>query len=183
MNRNHEYSTFLPLKILGLVFFPPGSVPEVVKSYIKKEKDKWNPQWRDISTAFPSTRWRTVNQQRTYCIWCPPGWWAVVSGYEFLKFRLHLWQPSSEVAALTVVSKVVEVDCFLRNYGAWKTANLQLFRNNSWSSHLWRYLPLLQAKRQEFLTWDHGPPTRKTPYALMPAVNALTNTFNVHINN
>ena len=29
--------------------------------------------------------------------WCLPGWWAVVSSYEFLTFRLHLWKESSEV--------------------------------------------------------------------------------------
>ena len=47
------------------------------------------------------------------------GWWAVVSGYEFLRFRLHLWQASSEVAASTVVSEVMKVDFFMRIYSAW----------------------------------------------------------------
>ena len=44
---------------------------------------------------------------------------GVVSGYKFLTFRLHLWQASSEVAALTVVSEVLEVGFFLRTYSAW----------------------------------------------------------------
>ena len=44
------------------------------------------------------------------------------------------------------------------------TANLRHFRSNSWSSHLWRCLPQMQTKFQEFVTWDHDPPARKTPY-------------------
>ena len=40
--------------------------------------------------------------------------------------------------------------------------NLLHFRSNSWSSHLWRCLPQIQAKRQEFVTWDHDPRVRKT---------------------
>ena len=43
------------------------------------------------------------------CTWCLQGWWAVVSGYKFLTFRLHLWQTSSGVAASTVASEVPEV--------------------------------------------------------------------------
>ena len=39
------------------------------------------------------------------CIWRFPGFWAVVSGYKFLMFRLHLWQASSEVAVSTVASE------------------------------------------------------------------------------
>ena len=34
----------------------------------------------------------------------------------------------------------------------------------------------VEGKSQEFITWDQGPPVRKTPYTLMPAVKALTNT-------
>ena len=41
------------------------------------------------------------------CIWCLPGWWAVVLCNRFLTFRLHLWQASSEVAASTVTSEVL----------------------------------------------------------------------------
>ena len=55
-----------------------------------------------------------------------------------------------------------------------ETANLQHFRNNSWSSHLWRCLPQMQVKCQEFVTWDYDPPARKTPYTernLLPLRN------------
>ena len=36
---------------------------------------------------------------------------AMVSGYKFLTFRLHLWQASSELAASTVASEVLDIDC------------------------------------------------------------------------
>ena len=39
---------------------------------------------------------------RRQCVWCVPGRWAVVSGYRFLMFRLHLWKTSSEMAASEV---------------------------------------------------------------------------------
>ena len=55
--------------------------------------------------------------------------------------------------------------------------NLHHFRNDSWSSHLWRCLPQMQVKRQELITWDHAPPARKTSCTLMPAMKALTNTL------
>ena len=38
------------------------------------------------------------------CIWCIPGWWAVVLGYKSLAFCLHLWQTSSEVTATIFAS-------------------------------------------------------------------------------
>ena len=43
----------------------------------------------------------------------------MVSDYEFLTFRLHLWQPSSEVAALTGASEVLKVGCCLNTYSVW----------------------------------------------------------------
>ena len=44
-------------------------------------------------------RWiYTTSEQRIECILCLPGWWAVVSDYEFLTFGLHLRQATSEVA-------------------------------------------------------------------------------------
>ena len=46
----------------------------------------------------------------------------MVSGYEFLTFRLHLWQASSEVAASTVASEVLEVGCCFRNYSVFAIA-------------------------------------------------------------
>ena len=57
---------------------------------------------------------------------------AVVSGYKFVTFYLHQWQESSEVAASTVVSEV--------EASTSEDACTQM-----------------QAKRQEFVTWDHGP--------------------------
>ena len=36
-------------------------------------------------------------------------------------------------------------------------ANFRHFRSNSWSSHIWSWLPQMQAKRQEFVIWDDGP--------------------------
>jgi hypothetical protein len=43
----------------------------------------------------------------------------MISGYEFLMFCLQPWHASSELAASTVVSEVLEVGCFLHTYSAW----------------------------------------------------------------
>ena len=50
--------------------------------------------------------------------------------------------------------------------------NLWHLRSNSWSSYLWRCLPQMQAKRQEFVTWDHGPNAWKILYTWMSVVKA-----------
>ena len=41
-----------------------------------------------------------------------------------------------------------------------------------WSSHFWKCLPKMQAKRQEFVTWELGPPPRKISCILTQAVKA-----------
>ena len=66
--------------------------------------------------------------------------------------------------------------CILCLTGWWVVVS-GCFRSISWSSHFWRCLPQMQAKCQEFLPWDQGPPAWKTPYTLMSVIKALTNTF------
>ena len=79
-----------------------------------------------------------------------PGHWVVFSDYEFLTFHLYLWQVSSEV-----------------------TVSVLNFWNNSWSSHLWRCLPQMQAKLQGFPTWEHCPPAWKISYKSLYIVSLL----------
>ena len=77
----------------------------------------WQWLWNDFRNF--DNIYNSIMKKTDTCIWCLQGWWAMVSGYEFLTYRLQLWQASSEVAALTVVSEVLGVGCFLRTYSAW----------------------------------------------------------------
>ena len=75
------------------------------------------PSWCCLIDAFIKSYhylmyWLGFHGQRQ-CIWCLLGWWAMVSGYKFLMFHLHLWQASSVMVASVVASELLEVDsCF-----------------------------------------------------------------------
>ena len=63
------------------------------------------------------------------------GWWAVVSGYKFLTFRLHLWQTSSEVAASTVASEVL----YLRPWPTISEDTIYEYRRLYWPVNVTSY--------------------------------------------
>ena len=81
--------------------------------------------------------------------------------------RLQRWLLQLLLLKLTVVSLLIgSVTSLL-----WCCSSVSLAVVNLWhfrsSSHLWRCLPQMQAEHQEFVTWDHGSPVRKTPYTIL----------------
>ena len=48
-------------------------------------------------------------------------------------------------------------------------------------SALRKTLPQMQAKRQELVTWDHGPPARKTLYMYIDAGRENLNQYKYNV--
>ena len=93
--------------------------------------------------------------------------------YELINciWRTSLSETSSKFMMLNVLVKAFMAG--IKVYGVFRAGGPWSQVTNSWhfayicGRHLQRWLPQMQAKHQEFVTWDHSPPAWKTPYTFM----------------
>ena len=62
---------------------------------------------------------KTPNCIYIVCIWCLPGWWAMVSGYKFLTFACICGRYLQRGLLQLLFLRCWEGGCFLHTYSAW----------------------------------------------------------------